>query len=34
MPLTVDEESAFSVIQNNRARSNIFLNGNRNISTF
>lgn len=34
MPLTVDEESAFSVMQNNRSRSNVFVNGNSIISTF
>lgn len=34
MPLTVDEEIAFSVKQTNRSTSNIFVNGNNNISIF
>lgn len=34
MPLTVDEETAFSVKRTNRSTSNIFVNGNNNISIF
>lgn len=34
MPLTVDEKIVFSVMQNNRLRSNMFLNGYNNTSIF
>lgn len=34
IPLTADEKNVFSVIQNNRLRCNMFLNGNNNTSIF